>query len=121
MNNYTTVTLVPFIQWGEIGNSNYQGGNTYVGASVPAANYYGGQGSLQTILFNVDNFVGNISIQATLTDLPDSAPWFEVTNLTATSPVDSITSNSVVGNFSWLRAVVTDFTAGNINIVTASY
>jgi len=120
MTNYTTVTLVPFIQWGDLGNSSYQGGNTYVGNAVPAANYYGGQGSLQTITFDVDALVGNISIQATLTDLPDSAPWFEIANLSANNQSE-VRGNTVVGNFSWLRAVVTDFTAGNINIVTASY
>jgi len=119
MTQYTTVTLVPFLQWGEI-SAYYDGGNTYVGNAVPAANYYGGQGSLQTIIFDVDDLVGNITVEATLTDLPDSAPWFKVATLSANNQSE-VRGNTIVGNFSWIRATVTDFTAGNVNIVTASY
>jgi hypothetical protein len=119
MTNYTTVTLVPFLQWGDP-SAYYDGGNTYAGNAVPAANYYGGQGSLQTIIFDVDALVGNIIIEATLTDLPDSAPWFEIARLEANNQSE-VRSNTVVGNFSWIRATVTDFTAGNVNLVTASY
>jgi len=112
MTAYTTQTLVPALE--------YTAGNTYVGTAVPAANYYGGQGAIQTIIFDVDTFQGNISIEATLNDLQDSAPWFEIANLIAAN-ISSVTSNTVVGNFTWLRATITDFAAGNVNTVTASY
>jgi hypothetical protein len=112
MTAYTTQTLVPALE--------YTAGNTYVGNAVPAANYYGGQGAIQTIIFDVDTFQGNISIEATLNDLQDSAPWFEIANLIAAN-ISSVTSNTVVGNFTWLRATITDFAAGNVNTVTASY
>ena len=119
MTNYTTVTLLPFLQWGNM-SAYYDGGNTYVGNAVPAANYYGGQGNLQTLTFDITALVGNITVEATLTDLPDSAPWFEIANVSANN-VTEVRGNTVVGNFSWLRARITDFTAGNVNIVTASY
>jgi len=112
MTAYTTQTLVPALE--------YTAGITYVGTAVPAANYYGGQGAIQTIIFDVDTFQGNISIEATLNDLQDSAPWFEIANLIAAN-ISSVTSNTVVGNFTWLRATITDFAAGNVNTVTASY
>jgi len=112
MTAYTTQTLVPALE--------YTAGNTYVGTAVPAANYYCGQGAIQTIIFDVDTFQGNISIEATLNDLQDSAPWFEIANLIAAN-ISSVTSNTVVGNFTWLRATITDFAAGNVNTVTASY
>jgi hypothetical protein len=112
MTQYTTQTLVPALV--------YTGGNTYVGNAVPAANYYGGQGAIQTIIFDVAAFQGNITVEATLNDLQDSAPWFEIANLIAAN-VSSVTSTTVVGNFTWLRAVITDFAAGNVNTVTASY
>ena len=112
MTAYTTQTLVPALE--------YTAGNTYVSNAVPAANYYGGQGAIQTIIFDVDAFQGNISIEATLNDLQDSAPWFEIANLIAAN-ISSVTSNTVVGNFTWLRATITDFAAGNVNTVTASY
>jgi hypothetical protein len=119
MTAYTTQTLVPFLQQGIPGNG-YAGGNTFISNAVPAANYYGGQGSIQTVLFDVDTFQGNISVEATLNDLQDSAPWFEIANLVANN-VSSITSNTAVGNFTWLRATITDFAAGNVNTVNASY
>jgi len=112
MTAYTTQTLVPALE--------YTAGNTYVGNAVPAANYYGGQGAIQTIIFDVDTFQGNISVEATLNDLQDSAPWFEIANLIAAN-ISSVTSNTVVGNFTWLRATITDFAAGNVNTVTVSY
>ena len=121
MTAYTTQTLVPFLQWGEINGNGYDGGNTYIGNAVPAANYYGGQGAIQTVLFNVDSFVGNIRIEATLNDLQESAPWFEVAKVIAPTSIAEVTSNTVIGNFTWLRATVTDFVAGNINAITASY
>jgi hypothetical protein len=116
---YTVQTLVPFLQWGEP-SGYYDGGNTYIGNAVPAANYYGGQGSIQTILYDVEALQANITIEATLNDLQESAPWFEIARLEA-SNVSEVRSNTVVGNFTWLRATVTDFAAGNVNIVNASY
>ena len=119
MTAYTTQTLVPALQYG-VPSGNYAGSNVYVGNAVPAANYYGGQGSIQTVLFDVSAFQGNITIEATLNDHQESAPWFKIANITAAN-ASSVTSNTVVGNFTWLRATITDFAAGNVNTVTASY
>ena len=120
MTQYTTQTLVPTLEYG-VPSGDYAGGNIYVGTAVPAANYYGGQGAIQTILFDVDGIVGNVRIEATLNDLQESAPWFEIASLVAVTPTNEVTSNTVIGNFTWLRAIVTDFAAGNVNTVTASY
>ena len=119
MTAFTTQTLVPALEYG-VPSGQYAGGNTYVGTAVPAANYYGGQGAIQTLVSNIANFQGNISIQATLNDLQESAPWFEIANVIA-SYTSGVTSNTVIGNFTWLRATVTDFAAGNVNTVSASY
>jgi hypothetical protein len=119
MTVYTTQTLVPFLQWGEP-SAYYDGGNVFIGNAVPAANYYGGQGAIQTILYDVDALQGNIVIEATLNDLQESAPWFEIARLEANNQSE-VRSNTVIGNFTWLRATVTDFTAGNVDIVNAAY
>jgi len=121
MIQYTTQTLIPFLQFGNV-SGNYAGGNTYVGNAVPAANYYGGQGAIQTIMANVAGFQGNISIQATLNDLQETAPWFEIANVIASgNAVSQVTSNTITGNFTWIQAVISDFSAGNVNIVTVAY
>jgi hypothetical protein len=124
MTQYTTLTLVPTLQYGTA-NGSYAGGNVYVSNAFPAANYYGGQGAIQTLLFNVNAFQGNISIRATLNDLAESAPYFEIANVIASANVSGnaitqVTSNTVVGNFTWLQATVTDFSAGNVTVF-ASY
>ena len=120
MTAYTTQTLVPALQYG-VPLGQYAGGNIYVGNAVPAANYYGGQGAIQTLVANVTGFQGNISVEATLNDLQDSAPWFEIANVIAANVATQVTSNTVIGNFTWLRATITDFAAGNVNTVNASY
>lgn len=120
MTVYTTQTLVSSLQYG-VPSDRYDGGSTYIGNAIPAANYYGGQGAIQTLTANVTGFQGNVVLQATLNDLKDSAPWFEIANIIAANAITQITSNTVVGNFTWLRAIVTDFSTGNINTITASY
>jgi hypothetical protein len=113
MNSYTTKTLVA--------NVVYSGTDAFVSNVVPAANYYGGQGAIQTLLFDLTGFQGNITVQATLNDLQESAPWFEIANIIAANAVTTTTSNTVIGNFTWIRAEITEFVAGNINIISASY
>jgi hypothetical protein len=114
MNSYTTQTLVANVQ--------YAGTDTFVSNVVPAANYYGGQGAIQTILYDLTDFQGLITVQATLTDLQDSAPWFDVATVgDAGNAITQITSNTVIGNFTWIRVEITEFVAGNINVISASY
>ena len=113
MTAYTTQTLVANVQ--------YTGTDAFVSNVVPAANYYGGQGAIQTILYDLTDFQGNIVVQATLNDLQESAPWFEIANVIAANAVTQVTSNTVIGNFTWIRAEITDFVSGNINVISASY
>jgi hypothetical protein len=120
MTAFTTQTLVPALQYG-VPSGQYLGGNIYVGNAVPAANYYGGQGAIQTLVANVAGFQGNITVEATLNDLQESAPWFEIANVIAANVTTQVTSNTVIGNFTWLRATITDFAAGNVNTVNATY
>ena len=122
MTQYTTVSLLPLTVYGSP-SGNYDGSSTtFIGNAVPAANYYGGQGSLQTLTYTVAGLDAVVTIEATLNDLPESAPWFQLDSYgNATGNITGTGTNTVVGNFAWLRAVVTDFTAGNITSVTASY
>jgi hypothetical protein len=114
MTTYTTQTLVA--------NVVYSGTDAFVSNVVPAANYYGGQGAIQTILYDLTNFQGLITVQATLNDLQDSAPWFDIATVgNVGNAITQVTSNTVIGNFTWIRAEITDFVAGNINVISASY
>jgi hypothetical protein len=72
--------------------------------------------------FSVTGFQGTITIEATLDMDPDSAAWFPTLVYgNASAVITQTRSESVVGNFTWLRARVKDFEAGTINTVTATY
>ena len=76
MTIYTTQTLIDNVTYGSA-SGNYDGSSQdWYSNAVPAANYYGGQGALQTVTYQLQNFVGVITIEATLNDLKESAPWF---------------------------------------------
>lgn len=119
---YTTQTLVGNVVHG-VPSGRYDGNSTaFVTTAVPAANYYGGQGAIQTLLCDVANLQAVITVQATLNDLQESAPWFDITTFgNASNAVTTVTSNTVIGNFTWIRAEITEFTAGNINLLTVAY
>ena len=122
MTVYTTQTLVSDVTYGSA-SGNYDGSSQdWYSDAVPAANYYGGQGALQTIIYRLQDFVGIITIQATLNDQQVSAPWFDVATISDGSTVETGTIPvNVVGNFTWLRAHITGFDAGTIQSITAAY
>ena len=120
MAQYTTLDLLPVTQYG-VPSGNYDGVNPdFVGNAVPAANYYGGQGPIQTLNFEFANLSANVTTQATLSDSPEQAAWFNIYGFVGVDTTSTY-ANTVIGNFSWLRVAVTDFSAGNITSATAAY
>jgi len=122
MTAYSTQTLVSNVEFGTP-SGNYDGSSLdWISNAVPAASYYGGQGSLQTITYQLQDFTGNIFISATLNDSQISAPWFEVANVIYGNTIETGTTPvNVIGNFTWLRAEIKDFAGGTIQAITAAY
>lgn len=122
MTVYTTQPLITNVVCGTP-SGNYDGSSQdWYSDAVPAANYYGGQGALQTITYRLQDFVGIITIQATLNDQQESAPWFEVATFGDGSTIETGTIPvNVLGNFTWIRAHITEFSAGTIQAITAAY
>lgn len=122
MNSYTTVTLVPATVNG-VASGNYDGSSTeFYANAAPAANYYNGQGNLQTIGYRLSAFVGIITIQATLQDAPDQSHWFDIDHYgDGNAAITGYHTSTVIGNFAHLRAYVTEFDSGTITLVTAAY
>ena len=122
MTIYSIQTLVNNVVYGTP-SGNYDGSSQdWYSDAVPAASYYGGQGSLQTITYRLQDFVGIITIQATLNNLQESAPWFKIATYSDGSTVETGTIPvNVLGNFTWLRAHITGFDAGTIQSITAAY
>jgi hypothetical protein len=122
MSTYSTVSVLENVVYGTA-SGNYDGSSQlFYSNAVPAANYYAGNGSIQTIFYNLTGFVGVITIQATLNDLPEQAKWIDISERGDGSTADfGITTSTVTGNFSWIRARVEEFDAGIIQAVTVSY
>jgi hypothetical protein len=117
----TTETLLSTTVYGTA-SGNYDGSSQDFFSDVKrAANYYQGQGSIQTVTLQVQGFVGRIRLQATLNDDPAAALWFEVYDYDRVVPTTEYHPVSLVGNYVWLRAEITDFSAGTITGITASY
>ena len=122
MTTFSTVTLLDNVVYGTA-SGNYDGSSQlFYSNAVPAANYYAGNGSVQTILYNLSDFVGVITLQATLNDLPDQAQWFDISERgDGFTPDTGVSGTTVTGNFSWIRAKVEGFDAGTIVSITVSY
>lgn len=119
----TTATILGTTVYGQA-SGNYDGSSQdWASPAVQAANYYRGQGSVQTIGFTVTGFEGTMVVEATLDSDPDSAGWFDTYNYTAGSivPVSGYSTTSILGNFTWIRIRVEDFDAGTINSVVITY
>ncbi len=93
---------------------------TLVYKSIPAKGdgYFGNSDGLHTVMYTYDsNFVGTITMQASLASNPVEADWFDVVGTTEeqteTSPFYNTVDVTVqskyynfTGNFVWVRGVV---------------
>jgi len=122
MTTNTTQTILASVQYGQA-SGNYDGSSQlFYSNAVPAANYYNGLGNIQTMFYNLSGFVGVITLQATLNEIPSAAQWFDISERgDGITPDTGYTSSTVTGNFTWLRAQVAGFDAGTIIAVTAVY
>jgi hypothetical protein len=122
----TTVTLLPYTEYG-VPSGTYDGSSEdFIGIPQKAANYYRGRGSIQTIRWAFRGVQGEVVIQATLDNDPAESRWFDVAAYGDGSSADSSTITdtyieAVMGNFVWLRAVVSNFRDGVIESVQATY
>lgn len=122
MATLTTETFLPSTTFGTP-SGNYDGTTPdFIGNAIPAANYYGGQGSVQTAIITTTGFTGVITFQATLGSLYQQAAWFDIATYgNASAPTTDTATVNLVGNFVWIRAAVTEFTAGTINSATVIF
>jgi hypothetical protein len=122
MTAYTTVTLLENVEYGQA-SGNYDGSSLlFYSDPVPAANYYGGNGAIQTIFYRLQDVQARLTVQASLNNETEQAHWFDVHTLSDDSTTHSgVYAFNVTGNFVWLRARVELFEAGIIDSITANY
>lgn len=119
----TTVTILGTTVHGQASGTYDGSSQDWVSAAEPAANYYRGRGSVQTLSFDVTDFEGLMIVEATLDPTPASASWFTTYSYTAgtVSPATGYSTATITGNFTWLRIRVENFAAGTVGSVTATY
>lgn len=119
----TTETILDTTEYG-VPSGNYDGSSQdWLSDAVKAAAYYRGQGSVQTVLFQVTGFEGVLALEATMDSDPDTAGWFEtfVYGDGSTNPLTDYHPASITGRFTWMRVRVEGFSGGTINTVTITY
>lgn len=118
----TTIPLLNETVYG-VSSDNYNGlTSNFNSNAVQAADYYRLTNTSQTIIFNINDFEGNITIQGTLVKDPIDIEWVDLYELPNDSSAITINSSTTItGNYVWIRARVTNFAGGVINYVTVSY
>lgn len=119
----TDLVLIPETVHGTP-SGNYDGSSLdFDGTRQKAADYYISRSGTQSVLFSVDDFVGDVIIQGTLdADPVADDQWFDIYEFPDDSSATTATiSHTIKGNFTWVRARVTNFTSGTINSVTLTY
>ena len=119
----TRATIIDTTVYG-VPSGNYDGSSQdWISDPVKAANYYRGQGSIQTVTFTIQGFEGVMHLEATLSADPAQAVWFDTFTYGdgSTIPLTDYHPEAVVGNFTWMRVRVTSFGAGTIDSVVITY
>ncbi len=132
-------TLLPTTSFGTA-TENYDGSSaSFSSDKVKGDSYYGFTDGLHTVSWRVTNFVGVIKMQGSLAQDPSDSDWVDIDlrspdgslTLTADGLVSEIENNNktytsattenrmynLKGNFVWIRANISEFTAGTVNTI----
>jgi len=102
-------------------NGEYNGTDlTWYSKPLKGDGYYGYTDGLHTVSYKLTGFTGVLGFQASLATTPTEADWFDIADSQIGDSVMPFTTSTFVnfsGNFVWVRAAITNFTAGTINRV----
>jgi hypothetical protein len=95
----------------------------YISEKVKGDGYFGGSDGIHTVMYAVSpNFVGTVTMQATLATEPSSSDWFNVVGTTATytslniRTTATVSSYNFTGNFVWARGHIA-LDAGSVYMI----
>lgn len=98
---------------------------TVTGDKFKGDGYYGRSDGFHTVQFNLESYIGDVAIQATLAIDPTADDWFTV--YTQAYPVvnDEGTTGSFLtnftGNYVWIRAYISNWTDGTITSIKLNH
>ena len=93
---------------------------TATGDKAKGDGYYSRADGLHTVQYNLNKFIGTITMQASLASIPGDRDWVDITSITETSTTGSKVQN-FTGNYVWVRAVVSNWTGGTVNSITLNH
>jgi len=95
----------------------------YYSDPVKGDGYYSASDGLHTVMYTLDiNFIGTVTMQASLASQPTEADWFELSNVSSSyNDMSNLQSTQIdyynfTGNFVWVRGVVT-IEGGTVNSI----
>ena len=112
------------------------------GPSVPGDGYYNRSDGIHTVQWSISDFVGRIKIQAALSQTPVESDWFDISlgspseytvdttgkvstaSIIPVSYTEATTGSFVynfIGNYVWIRANVSNWTAGSVISILLSH
>jgi hypothetical protein len=118
----STTTILDYTTYGTA-EGNYDGSSMdWASNGVQAAGYYRGHSGLQSVRYQLTDFVGTIYFAATLDETANDANWFTtITVGDGSTAISELRSQSIVGNFTWMRVRVEGFDSGTINYINITY
>lgn len=118
----STQSILTDVVYG-VPSGNYDGSSQdWSSAGVKAANYYRGQGNVQTLAVRTTGFDGIMYLEATLDADAQTATWFTTQIYgDGSSALTNYVVFTITGNFTWMRARVEGFAGGTINSVAITY
>jgi len=117
----TSLQLLPFTDFGAA-TGNYDGTSaSFSGTAVKAAAYASSIGDNQTVGIFTEDFLGTMTIEATLDTTVADSSWFTVHtfNGDGSSANDSTarffnTAQNIAGRYTWMRVTISSYTQGTI-------
>lgn len=114
------------------------GAQQITGDQIRGSGYYGSTNRLYSLQVNIENFVGQVKLQASLETPPGADDWFDIAfnqeyeytmdttglvtrfqrnSLNFTTPTTGVFGYNFTGNYVWLRAKIDNWTAGTVNSI----
>lgn len=96
--------------------------DSYYGERIPGDGFYGKSDGLHTVQHSVNNFIGKFIVQGTLVFNPTESDWFNVICKKYNISGESESSvDNFVGNYIWIRAIITDWEQGSILVARMNH
>jgi hypothetical protein len=125
MTATTTITMIPSTSFGSA-TGNYDGTSTsFESDNTKGDGYYGFSDGVHTAQVRVTGFPGTVKFQGSLATTPTSTDWVDIAGAALAGDGSSLITNSYIynftGNYVWIRASITNFTAGSINTILLAH